>query len=693
MTAHTPHTKPGVPLPLGPTWSEAGVNFALFSRNARSVSLVFRHKNDGLLQEITLDPELNKTGDIWHIFLKTGGLPICYGYRVEQQPIPGWPDDSAEHVVIDPYCTQHLARRWGAPSEAGREPVCLAAPPDSFDWQGDRPLRTPASETIIYELHVRGFTRHSSAHVQNPGTFSGIVEKIPYLKDLGVTAVELLPVTEWDETDNRFISPATGELLLNYWGYNPLSFFALRSGLAANPDDAVNEFKIMVKHLHQAGIEVILDLVFNHTGESDIYGTTSGFRAIDNQVYYLINPATNDYLNYSGCGNTVNTNHPVVSRMIIDALRYFAGEFHIDGFRFDLASIFNRATDGSPIENSPLVEMIAEDPVLRDCKIIAEAWDAAGLYQVGSFSANRRWREWNGKYRDDVRTFISGAPNSVHNLATRIAGSSDLYQDDTRGPLNSVNFITCHDGFTLYDLVSYNQKYNEENGEGNRDGENHNLSWNSGFEGAPAPERIERLRLRRIKTMAALLFLSQGIPMVCTGDEVGRSQQGNNNTWCQDNETSWFNWTFSDAGSNLKNFFVKCIALRSRYEAFRRRDFFKDSETLQEIIWQSLKPGVEDWSAECRELGFLLNGDAAPEGTTPAFFIMVNGSRQSQKSFTIPRPADPQNQADWLRIVDTALPGPDDFVDIETAPVIGSGSEYPVEPMALVILQTRIQTR
>jgi len=677
---------------MGPTWSDSGINFTLFSRHAQSVSLVFRAEENGPLQEIKLDPLLNKAGDIWHIFLKTEGQPICYGYRIRQQPVPGWPDDTAEYIVIDPYCRQHLPRSWGTPSGAGQEPVCLAIPPDDFDWQGDRPLRTPASETIIYELHVRGFTRHSSARAEHPGTFAGIVEKIPYLKDLGITAVELLPVTEWDETDNRFINPATGERLLNYWGYNPLSFFALRSGLAANPGEAVNEFKYMVKSLHQAGIEVILDLVFNHTGESDLNGTTTGFRAVDNQIYYLIDPEAPGYLNFSGCGNTVNTNHPVVRQMIVEALRYFVSEFHIDGFRFDLAAIFNRDTDGIPIDNSPLVEMIAEDPVLRDCKLIAEAWDAAGLYQVGSFSTDRRWREWNGRYRDDVRTFMAGGSNSVHNLATRIAGSSDLYQNDGRGPLNSVNFITCHDGFTLYDLVSYNQKYNEANGEENRDGENHNLSWNSGFEGTPAPERIERLRRRRIKTMAALLFLSQGIPMLWAGDEIGRSQHGNNNSWCQDNETTWFNWAWPDAGDALLAFFRKCIALRKRYAAFRRGDFFKDSDTLPEISWHSLQPGVEDWSPDCRELGFLLNVDMSSEHGAPAFFVMINGRRQTRKSFTIPHPAPPHAASGWVRIVDTALTGPNDFIEVDNAPQISPGSDYLVEPMALVILQSEPHT-
>ncbi len=697
MTVHTPQTEAGRPLPMGPSWTEQGINFALFSRHARSVSLLFRYGDGDPLLEIPLDPVTNRTGDIWHICLKNDGRPICYGYRIVQEPRQGWQLDTGDFIAIDPYCNQHRARGWGAPSMAGKEPVCVAAGPVDFDWQGDRPLLIPAAETIIYEMHVRGLTRHPTSTVKAPGTFSGVVEKIPYLKELGITAVELLPITEWDETDNRFVNPQSGQPLLNYWGYNPLSFFALRSGLAANPDEAVNEFKYLVRSLHQAGIEVILDLVFNHTAESDLSGTTSGFRAIDNHTYYLIDRQANDYLNFTGCGNTVNTNHPVVRQMIIDSLRYFVSEFHVDGFRFDLAAIFNRDSDGVPIDNSPLVEMIAEDPVLRNCKMIAEAWDAAGLYQVGSFSASRRWAEWNGRYRDDVRTFMAGHPDSVHNLATRIAGSSDLYQDDGRGPLNSVNFVTSHDGFTLYDLVSYNNKYNEANGEQSRDGENHNLSWNSGFEGSPAPRRIEQFRLRRIKTLAALLLISQGMPMICAGDEIGRTQHGNNNTWCQDSEINWMNWRLSETDGALLRFFSKCIELRKRYPVFRRTDFFRNGdETIPdqppEIIWQSLNPGIEDWSPHSRELGFLLSGSPSPGDSGPSFFVMINGRRQTQKSFTIPHPAGYQAHPAWGRIIDTAAAGPDDYIEIEAAPTIFPGSTCLVEPMALVILRSREQS-
>lgn len=695
MDERAPKTEAGRPLPLGPSWSEKGVNFALFSRHGRSVTLVFRYLDTDRLLEIELDPEINKTGDIWHLFLHTEGKAVYYGYRIGTDHAKhSFPVATEGVIAIDPYCRLHKPRSWALSSEAGSEPICLAAEDLDFDWQGDRPLRIPASETIIYELHVRGFTTHPSSGVAAPGTFRGVSEKIEYFRELGITAVELLPVIEWDETDNKFRHPETGERLLNYWGYNPLSFFALRSGLASEPAEAVNEFKTMVRSLHQAGIEVILDLVFNHTGESDVEGTTTGFRAIDNAIYYLINEQGNDYLNYTGCGNTVNCNHPVVHTMILDVLRYLAQEFHLDGFRFDLAAIFSRDTSGLPAERTPLIEMIAEDPLLRDCKIIAEAWDAAGLYQVGSFSTSRRWMEWNGKFRDDLRLFMSGSRDTVRRLATRIAGSSDLYQDGTRGPLNSINFITCHDGFTLYDLVSYNHKRNHENGEQNRDGEPHNLSWNSGFEGSPADLEIEQLRQRRMKTSIALLLVSQGIPMLCAGDELGRSQGGNNNTWCQDNDTSWLNWQLGSGADELLRFVKKCIRLRGRHPLFRRTDFFPDQEESiplerREISWQSLQPDTQDWSPDCHHLGFLLNGMAAGDPASPSFFIMVNGSRQNQQTFIVPTPPTLGKEVCWARLVDTAADSPDDFVEAAEADIIDPASAYRVEPMALVVLQSR----
>ena len=429
-------------------------------------------------------------------------------------------------------------------------------------------------DSIIYELHVRGFTRHPSSQVRCPGTFKGVTEKIPYLKRLGITAVELMPVTEFNENETTFVNPQTGERLKNFWGYSPLSFFAPKSGYSSDLEAPLNEFRDMVKALHRAGIEVILDIVYNHTAEGGADGPTTSFRGIDNTIYYLLDPWTRAYLNFSGCGNTCNCNHPIVRNLIMDALRWWVVDMHVDGFRFDLASILGRDANGQVLANPPVVEMIAEDPVLADTKIIAEAWDAAGLYQVGNFSPHHRWAEWNGRFRDDVRAFMCGHPGMVPALATRIAGSSDLYQRHGRRPCNSINFITSHDGFTLADLVSYNEKHNLSNGENNRDGDNHNLSWNSGVEGPTTDKKILALRSRRIRTMAVILLLSQGVPMLVAGDEFGRSQQGNNNAWCQDNAISWLDWSLAEKNREQVRFFRKLIQLRKSHPIFRRDDFF-----------------------------------------------------------------------------------------------------------------------
>ena len=678
-------TERGEPFPLGATRKEKGINFAIFSRNAEKVTLVLDNKD----REICLDPELNKTGDIWHIFLNCGNETVIYGYRID-----GTPDlsrgiiFSPATVLLDPYAKNLVPRSWKNVSDYGRKPLCISASEAVFDWENDLPLKTPLADTVIYEMHVRGFSRHKSASVKSPGTFRGVVEKIPYLKALGITAVELLPVTEWDETDNRFYHPETRERLLNYWGYNPISFFCLKSGLAADPSDSINEFRMMVRSLHQAGIEVIIDMVFNHTGESDLEGTTTCFRGIDNAVYYIVNNSDGVYYNFSGCGNTFNCNHPVARKLIIDSLHYWVTEMHVDGFRFDLASIFSRDTDGMVTSHPPLVDLIAQDPLLRDTKIIAEAWDATGLYQVGSFSGSRRWQEWNGRFRDDVRMFMHGRMGSVKEVATRIAGSSDLYLRGNLGPVNSVNFITSHDGFTLYDLVSYNEKVNHANGEDNRDGENHNLSWNSGFEGDPCSRQVKDLRFRRVRTFAALLFLSQGVPMMSAGDEFGRTQGGNNNSWCQDNETGWLDWRLAETNKGLLRFFRKCIALRKKHRVFRRTTFFKEpgnQERGREISWQALAPGVQDWSDDCRILAFHLHVRPPHQGSE--FFIMINGDRKIPAVFTFPKL--PGEKGSWRMIINTAEQSPLDIVDYDEAPKISPDKGVTVASMGLIVLEAK----
>ena len=687
----------GRPEPFGSTILGEGINFSFFSRHAKMVSLVLDcprpQGNKSIRYEIKLDPEIHRTGDIWHVLIQTDNIDFTYGFRVEGKSIPeqGLVFDS-NLILIDPFCNSLIPRGWGEPSNYGTKPCCRLIKHD-FNWQHDRPLKIPLADTIIYELHVRGFTRHESSQVLRPGTFLGIIEKIPYLQSLGITAVELMPVTEFDENDNTFINPKTGEVLKNFWGYNPVSFFALKSGYSSNAHDSINEFKSMVLALHQAGIEVILDMVCNHTGEGGYDGTTSSFRGIDNPIFYLLDPKTREYLNFSGCGNTMNCNHPIVRELIRESLRYWVMEMHIDGFRFDLASILGRDQNGHPLSNPPVIELIAEDPILRDTKIIAEAWDASGLYQVGSFSTDLRWAEWNGKFRDDVRGFMAGHDDTVSRLATRIAGSSDLYQSSFRRPINSINFITSHDGFTLYDLVSYNRKHNENNGENNRDGDNHNISWNSGAEGAVDDPKIIELRMRRMKTFALILFISQGVPMITAGDEFGRSQNGNNNCWCQDNETSWLDWSLLEKNSDLFSFFQNCIKLRKTYHIFRREDFFQHSwdstceNNTSDIRWQSLKPCEEDWSPHTHHLGFLLNGNTNGGEKTSHFFVMLNGNKDNDVSFFIPDTPD-YPESFWHKIIDTALSSPKDFLSITEAQPITPGKQITVRPMSGIVLQS-----
>ena len=669
-------THPGSPTPLGATMLPDGINFAIFSRHAARVSLVlFKSGSGPKVAEIEFDPGINRTGEIWHIQVQGLDPALRYGFRIEgpHDPYAGH-RYSADQLVLDPYARALTGGSdWGevyirsgpsTPESRFLRRCCIVH--DQFDWKGDRPLKTPLKDTIIYELHPRGFTCHPSSGVFHPGTYQGIVDKIPYLVDLGITAVELLPVTEFNESENTNVDPESGQRLKNFWGYSPLGFFAPKASYAVHGRNGnqVNEFKAMVKALHQAGIEVILDIVFNHTAEGGANGPVYSFRGIDNSIYYMLDPLTREYLNFSGCGNTFNCNHPVVRNLIMDCLHYWVMEMHVDGFRFDLASIMGRDQRGAVLQNPPMIEQIAEDPILADTKIIAEAWDAAGLYQVGSFSTSPRWAEWNGNYRDDVRRFMAGEHSTVANLATRLSGSADLYQRHNLRPYNSINFVTCHDGFTLHDLVSYSTKHNLRNGEENRDGCNHNHSTNCGHEGPSNAPRIRALRLRKMKTFATILFLSQGTPMMLSGDEFGRTQQGNNNAYCQDNEISWVDWTLLDKNSGLHRFFKGLIALRKRHAVFRRSNFFEEAGVgeIAEIVWQSHERGTTDWTPTANTLAFHLNASQV-EGATADFFIMLNGHGHS-RSFELPPP--PSGRA-WHRIVDTGQLSPDDLLDEDQA--------------------------
>jgi glycogen operon protein len=523
--------QPGSPMPLGATITPDGINFAIFSRHADKVTLVLFNPAGTPIDEIPLDTDHHKTGDVWHILLRTRKHDLQYCYKVSgpYDPLGEGHFFNAETLLLDPYARALAGGElWDGAKEkqAGFKRRCLIVE-DHFDWQDDQPLNIPLKDSIIYEMHVRGFTCHPNSEVAKPGTFAGVAEKIPYFKELGITAVELMPIAEFNENENININPVNGEQLMNFWGYSPIAFCAPKSSYAADnrKGNQVREFKEMVKALHRAGIEIILDVVLNHTAEGGTDGPAISFRGLDNFIYYLLDKKSREFLNFSGCGNTLNCNHPIVRQLIIECLHFWVVEMHVDGFRFDLASILGRDQNGEVLSNPPMVEMIAEDPVLANTKIIAEAWDAAGLYQVGSFSTSRRWAEWNGKFRDDVRAFMCGLDKSVTSLATRIAGSSDLFQENSRHPCNSINFITSHDGFTLADLVSYNKKHNLENGENNHDGADHNISWNSGTEGETSDPEIIRLRNRRIRSLAVILMLSQGVPMILAGDEFGRSQR------------------------------------------------------------------------------------------------------------------------------------------------------------------------
>ncbi|MFN0171602.1 MAG: glycogen debranching protein GlgX [Bryobacteraceae bacterium] len=676
----------GWPLPLGATLHRDGINFALFSRHATSVALVLFYPGDiESLVEFPLDPVVNRTGDIWHALITGIDPGIQYGYRLDMQPNPNpriHRFDPAK-ILIDPYARsiaggEIWGHKDGIPYQ--RRSVIID---NEFDWGHDQPLNIPLADSIIYELHVRSFTRHSSSEVRNPGTFKGLVEKIPYLKQLGVTAVELLPVNEFEESDSDRVNPFSGERLLNLWGYQPINFFVPNSSYATShfPGAAVREFKQLVTSFHEAGIEVILDVVFNHTAEGDGRGPTHSFRGLDNSVYYMLDRGTGEYLNYSGCGNTLNCNHPLVRKMIVECLQYWVMETHVDGFRFDLASILGRGQDGSVLANPPLLEALAHDPVLANTKLIAEAWDAAGLYQVGTFPAWGRWAEWNGQFRDDVRRFVKGDAGMVPALANRLLGSPDLYQASAREPYHSINFITCHDGFTLNDLVSYDVKHNEMNGDDNTDGVDVNHSWNCGHEGLTVDLDVLNLRQRQRKNFAALLLLSHGVPMILAGDELGRSQHGNNNAYCQDNDVSWIDWSMLEPFADLHRFFRLLIAFRRRTSMLRQPRFASTGPgNGLRAVWHGVFRGRPDFSWHSRTLAMQLI-DARAKGGESHLHLMTNAHWEDHE-FELPILTGKR----WIRLLDTAMNPPEDIAEEGGEFEVGSQDVYPVRSRSVVVL-------
>ena len=691
----------GNPLPIGGAHQEGrGVNFVLFSRHAIGVRLEFYQNSDDSSPSriINLDPVRHRTGDVWHVWVR--GIPVgqLYGYRIEGPYLPEEGHRFNPHkLLLDPYARAVAGvKNWdflaahgydssssltdlsfSTVDNGGTTPKCIFTD-NHFDWEMDSPPKHTASDTVIYETHVRGFTIHPSSGVTHPGTFAGLTEKIPYLQDLGVTAIELMPVLEFNENESQLLNPITGERLKNYWGYDPVAFFAVKQSysIGGPRGQQIQEFREMVKAFHRAGIEVILDIVLNHTAENDELGPTISLRGIENSIFYMLQEnGCRYYKNFSGVGNTLNANHPVAREFVRNVLRYWVMHMHVDGFRFDLASVLGRDEHGNILHNAPLLEGIAEDPILRDVKIIAEAWDAGGAYQVGSFST-KRWTEWNGRFRDDVRRFWVGDAGMIESFASRISGSSDLYQRSGKGPDRSLNFVTCHDGFTLNDLVSYKQKHNDENGEYNRDGTDANYSDNCGVEGPSQDPAVEGMRNRLIKNFLLTLFISRGVPMLLGGDEFRRTQHGNNNAYCQDNDVSWFDWNLLERNKEIHRFTRGMIAFRRAHLVLRGEKFY----TNDDIKWFAPNGATPDW-ADQRQKTFacLILGQREPD-----LFLLFNADTRSV-DFSIP--ALPTGKI-WRLAVDTSRTSPDDLLNSGKEPSLQGQIGFRLEPRSSAILLT-----
>ena len=686
----------GLRYPPGARKDHGGVNFSIFSRHATVVELLLYARPDSPVpfQIIPLDPDIHRTFFFWHVYVE--GLPVgtCYTWRVDgpnEIRDTGFRFDK-NRVLLDPWARAVTDELWDRrlahePDEVGTTAHRAMVIEDDYDWEGDRPINHPLENSIIYELHVGGFTRAPSSKVVNPGTFAGIIEKIPYLKKLGITDVELLPIMAFDAQD---VPPSVAALgLQNYWGYSPHSFFSPHPHYCNSSEAGTHlrEFRDLVKALHRAGIGVILDVVFNHTAEGDALGPSINFKGFGNEMFYHLDPNDRSvYRDYTGCGNTVNCNHPLVAQFLIDCLEYWVKEMHVDGFRFDLASVLARGEDGEPMYHAPVLWSIEFSDVLAHTKLIAEAWDAGGLYQVGDFPGFR-WAEWNGRYRDVMRRFVRGDMGLVGEVATRMSGSADLYESDGRLPINSINFITCHDGFTLYDLTSYNQKHNEANGEDNRDGANDNYSWNCGHEGETDSRAINELRRRQAKNYIAILLLSQGVPMLLSGDEVLRTQQGNNNVWCQDNELGWLDWKLMVENQSMLRFVRHMIAFRKRHPCLMRTRFLNAKQlegvALPDVCWHGTETNKPLWNdPDARLLSFTLRavGDAEEH-----LQIMLNmsGDPVTMQLLEI-------GDRSWFRAVDTWLASPQDVLEPQEQPIV-DGGVYCVQQRSVVVLESRAQ--
>jgi isoamylase len=681
--------EPGKSFPLGASLGADGANFSVFSKHARAVELLLFNRADDIRPSrvINLDPRTQRTYHYWHTFVPGLEAGQLYGYRAYGPfaPEKGLRFDGTK-VLLDPYAkcvakpfstSRVAARSRGDNAATALKSVLVDL--DAYDWEDDRPPRTPFTKTVVYEVHVGNFTRHPNSGVEagRRGTFAGLIDKIPYLQDLGVSAIELLPVFAFDEE-------TAPEGHRNVWGYQPVAFFAPHPSYSSRQDPlgALDEFRDMVKAVHRAGIEVILDVVYNHTAEGGADGATLSLRGLANETYYILNENDGEYADYSGTGNSLNANESVVRRLILDSLRHWVNEMHVDGFRFDLAAVLSRDERGHPIVSPPVLLDIQSDPVLASVKLIAEAWDAAGLYQVGRFVGDA-WKEWNGRFRDDVRRFLRADRQTVRSFASRILGSPDIYGAQDREPEQSVNFVTCHDGFTLNDLVSYNLKHNEANGEWNRDGSNDNYSWNCGVEGPTEDAEIERLRNRQVKNFLVVTTLATGTPMLLMGDEVRRTQRGNNNAYCLDDETTWFDWSAIVQHADIHRFVRLLIELRNS----RTLPPDRFNMTLNELItrhrieWHGVTLGEPDWGDESHSIAATMHFDA----DRLAVHFMVNAYWEALE-FAIP-PLD-ENHLRWRRTIDTFRAPPADICVWSEAETV-QGETVIVQPRSIVVIRTK----
>lgn len=691
MNKELPQVQSGKSFPLGSTILPDGVNFAIFSKLSTGAQLLlFNDIEDSQPSRvITLNQQENKSYHYWHVFVPGIKAGQIYAWRIDgpYDLKRGLRFDPSK-VLLDPYgkciASPSIRSRKAAKSpgdNCGKSIKNIVINSHSYDWENDKPPSRPFNKTIIYEMNVGGFTKNPNSGIspEKRGTYAGVIEKIPYLQDLGITAVELLPIFAFDEQD-------APEGLTNAWGYQPISFFAPHPqySSAKEPMAALDEFRDMVKALHQANIEVILDVVFNHTAEGDAEGPTISFRGQGNNVYYILEKNKANYSDYSGCGNTLNANEAIVRRLILDSLRYWVEEMHVDGFRFDLASILSRDELGTPMSKPPILWDIESDPFLSNIKLIAEAWDAAGLYQVGSFPGEV-WKEWNGHFRDDVRSFIKGDCNTVRSLAFRMTGSPDIYEPEEREPEQSINFVTCHDGFTLNDLVSYNQKHNQANKEDNNDGSNQNLSWNCGVEGPTNQPEIEHLRNQQVKNFLTILFFSVGIPMILSGDEVRRTQLGNNNAYCQTGEISWFDWSLLEKNADILRFTKQLINFRLNRNLLCENY----TQTLQEFLhqrdiqWHGVKLNTPDFTPNSHSLAATIKNVE----NRMMLHMMINAYWEP---LTFEIPPLTKSHERWHRCIDTSLDSPNDIQPWRNAPKIHS-KIYKVEARSIVILVTSIR--